>query len=522
MASAASYNFLLIDQVGQDKLLYNTPKLKETIATARYKKKDARIKEIERIKKQIPLAKPIVANKLKSILQEAEKKSDDISIDEIKETHSIFLNSQFKPWVESTFEYSKVSVNSKPAFGEKVVFDVPSYGNFISDMCFHIKLSELKPVSPEDKVRYANMLGHRLIKKVSLLINNVLIDSYPGEYYNAHYETFVSKDDKQAWLKCIGQEIALSGEIVPDPMSSHYRHSRKIYYGTQTLKNIQPEIDMFIPILFWFNTDKKCALLNNYKPGSVQISIELNRETDLMTCLDTISEIYHEKYITPQILESELYTNHIFVSDVIQDVFTNRVGFNLIRVHKYAEVLLDKNTDSVNLINYLKYPTEEIMIYARPVENEEGIDSLNLWNMNQFLDIVYLKECVAFKDTDGNYAIGINNIKIYEPTEIFTSAEMSFDETNGYDVDHPIFFTGYLPLVQKNVVSKGNSIMYFPYNMIPREYNPSGYANLSKCKKIRFAYTSDLVETKHTKLYVHAIAINFLVFNGDNAMLNYY
>ena len=61
----------------------------------------------------------------------------------------------------------------------------------------------------------------------------------------------------------------------------------------------------------------------------------------------------------------------------IQDIFISRIGFNLIRVHKYAEILLDKNMDNVSLLNYLKYPTEEIIIYARPKENENGIDSLN-------------------------------------------------------------------------------------------------------------------------------------------------
>lgn len=522
MASAASYNFLLIDQIGHDKMLYNTPKLKEAIVAARYKKRKARLSEIERIEKQITLATPVIADRLKAILEEVKQRSDDITVDEIKQTHGVFLNSQFKPWVESTFEYSKTSVNSKPSFGEKVSFDVPAYGNFISDMCLHLRLSELRPVSSEDKVRYANMLGHRIIKKVSLVINNVVIDSYPGEYYNVFYETAVSKDDKSAWLKCIGQEIALEGEITPDPMSSYYRHSRKVYYGTQTLKSFQPEIELFIPLLFWFNIDKKCALLNNYKQGTMKIEVELNQDNIIMTCLDTASEIYHEKYIVPKILEAELYTNHIFVNNEIQEVFVNRVGFNLIRVHKSAEITLDKNRDSISLFNYLKYPTEEIIAYARPIENEEGLDSLNIWNINQFLDIKYVKECVAFKDTDGNYAIGINNIKFYEPKDIFNLVELSFDEVNGYDVDHPTFFSGYLPLVQKKIFSKGNNVLYFPYCMTPRKYNPSGHANLSKCKKILFTYESDSIESRPAKLYIHSLAINFLISNGTDAILNYY
>ncbi len=540
MASASAYNLLVIDDVEQDKLLYNTAKLKETIAIAKYKNRQKILLEIEEIRSQLAFLNEskqstvseqeiqdydIMINKLTDIYQQKFANVDNMSnpsVGDIKNSHEIFLNSQFKPWVESTFEYSKTSVNSKPQFGESVEFVVPSYGNFLSDMVFHIKIDKLMPESPEDKVRYANMLGHKIIKKVKLFINNILIDEYPGEFYNAYYETYVSKDKKSAWLACIGQETAIEGEMVADPVNSHYRETKKIYNGLQTLKNEQPVTELFIPLLFWFNLDKRNSILNNYNSGTVKIVIDLEQENQFITCLDTISELYNEKYIKPSILESELYTNHIFVSEEIQDIFTSRVGFNLIRIHKYAEINLDKDRDSISLLSYLKYPTEEIIIYARPEENEKGIDSLNIWNKNKIMNINYVKDCVVFQENGGDYNIGINNFKIYETKEIFNCIELSFDGTTSYGADNPLFFSGYLPLISKNVFSKDNSIYYFPYNMMTREYNPSGYANLSKSKKINFYYESDFIEDKkNVKLYIHSIGINFLVFNNTSAMLNF-
>jgi hypothetical protein len=539
MASAAAYNLLIINDIDQDKLLFNTAKLKETIAIAKYnnaKRLDIEISEIgdqinfltNKITSSIDDKEiqeySIVNDKLKYILNQKKSTYSNMinpSVDNIKETHEIFLNSQFKPWVESTFEYSKTSVNSKPQFGESVEFTIPTNGNFISDMVLHLKIGKLCPESSEDKVRYANMLGHKMIKKVQLFINNNLIDEYSGEYYNAYYETTVTEDNKLAWLKCIGQEIGIVGEMIPDPVNSSFKESKTFYNGLQTLKNEQEEFELFIPLLFWFNIDKKCALLNNYGTGSVKVVITLEQDNQFIACLDTISEIYNEKYIKPSILESELYTNHIFVSEEIQDIFISRIGFNLIRVHKYAEILLDKNIDNVSLLNYLKYPTEEIIIYARPKENENGIDSLNTWDKNFVLDIKYLKDCVVFKEDNGDYSFGINNYKIYEPKEIFTTMQLSFDGTSSYGQDHPNFFSSYLPLINNKSFSKGNGMYYFPYNMITREYNPSGYANLSKSKKIQFSYESNIIEEKNVKLYVHAVAINFLVFNSTSAMLNY-
>ena len=540
MANASAYNLLVIDDVEQDKLLYNTAKLKETIAIAKYKNKQKILKEIKETKEQLSFLLSsrdstvndkeiadynVIIKKLTSVLDDKTSTVDNManpSTEDLKTTHNIFLNSQFKPWVESTFEYSKTSVNSKPQFGHTVEFEVPSYGNFISDMAFHIKLGQLKPESPEDKVRYANMLGHKLIRRVKLFINNVLIDEYPGEFYNAYYETYVSKDKKAAWMACIGQEIGMEGEMVADPVNSHFRETKKIYNGFQTLKSTQDGVELYIPLLFWFNLDKKNALLNNYKAGTIKIIIELEQDNQLITCLDTISEVYHEKYVKPEILETELYTNHIFVSEEIQDIFTSRVGFNLIRVHRFAEINLDKNKDNISLLQYLRYPTEEIIVYARPGENETGIDSLNIWNKNKVMNINYVKDCVVFQENGGDYNIGINNFKIYESSEIFSCIELSFDGTTCYGADSPVFFSGYLPLISKNVFSKDNSVYYFPYNMCTREYSPSGYANLSKTKKINFYYESDVVESKGVvKLYVHGISINFLVFNNTSAMLNF-
>ena len=161
MASASTYNLLIIDDIEQDKLLYNTSKLKETIAIAKHNNKKKIQTEIKDINSQILFLQEqlnqtlddkdaedykLLHNKLKQILNEKLSTIENMSnpsIGDIKKTHEIFLNSQFKPWVESTFEYSKVSVNSKPQFGESVEFTIPSYGNFLSDMLFHIKIGEL-------------------------------------------------------------------------------------------------------------------------------------------------------------------------------------------------------------------------------------------------------------------------------------------------------------------------------------------------------------------------------------------
>ena len=65
--------------------------------------------------------------------------------------------------------------------------------------------------------------------------------------------------------------------------------------------------------------------------------------------------------------------------------------------------------------------------------------------------------------------------------------------------------------------------MYFiAYNLTPKKYQPSGYQNLSKSRKIYFSYESDTIEDNApVKLYIHATAVNFLMYNNVSAILNF-
>lgn len=541
MVNASAYKLLVLEDANLDKLLYSTVKLKETIEIAKINNRKKLDEEIRDLQDKLISLKTImdsavddveyskyrdIYNKLEEILNNKKNSYENMiqpSTADLKKTHEVFLNSQFKPWIESTFEYSKTSINSKPNFGEVVEFAVPNYGNFLSDMNIHIKIGELTPESEEDTVRYAEMLGHKIIKKVQLIINNNLIDEYHGEYYNVYYDSYISEDKKKCWLNCIGQETLETGELVQDPLDNTHKEIKYISNGFQTLKSKHGEVELFIPLLFWFNIDKKSALLNNYEFGTVKIRVEFEVESKIMTCLDYVNNLYNEKYVKPSILECELYTNHIFVSKEIQDIFTSRVGFNLIRTHKTAEVYLDKNIGSINLNNYLKHPAEEVCIYARPEENENGLDSLNIWNKNCIMNIKYIKTPIVFKEADGNYNFGINNIKMYEKEEIFSYVSFSYDGSSTFGEDTPLFFNSYLPLVAgDNFYSKGSKIMYFNYSMLSRNYNPSGSINLSKAKNIRFNYESKKIEqVKPVKLYIHTKNINFLIFNNSNAVLNF-
>jgi hypothetical protein len=540
MANAAIYNLLSFNDKDQDKYLIDNERLLRNLNAIKQNNISNLNNELYILKRQyLELTNSLIKivdteefnikknelNRLKDYIKTKTDNYEDLikpSIEDIQSSHFLFMNNQYKPFVESSHGYSKVTVNTKPLFGGEILFDVPADGNFISDMVLHIQLSELTPKNVNDKVRYADYLGHKIIKNIQFIINNNIIDEYSGEYYNVHYNNIVPENKKKAWLSSIGQETPIDGILLQDPVNSDYKEHRIIYNGNQTIKSSHGVVELFIPLLFWFNIHQKSCLLNNYPQGKVKIKVNFEESTNLMTCVDVVNDIYHENYNTPVFNECELYTNNIYINEDIQDIFISKLGFSLIRTHKKIEVLLNLDRDNISLSDELKFPVEDIAFYARPVENEIGIDSLDTWHRNAVLKLVNIKTPVIYK-LAGIDTLGINNIKFYEETPVFESFNLSVNGGSIHGTDVPLFYQAYLPYASgKNITSNNKHIYFISYNLFPKQFQPSGYVNMTKSREIYFNYSSKLIENnKPVKLYLHATCLNFLVFNNITGCLNF-
>lgn len=540
MTTAAEYILLNFDDKDQDALLANNIGLLNNIDTIIKDNTNKINQELSNIRYHIlQLQNSLITTldnstyitikaNIEKLTKELESKIEQFNIistpsfDQIRQSHFIFMNTQYKPFVECSFNYIKESINSKPTYGSSVDIPISVNGDFLSDMVLHVQLSELRPISSTDKVRYADFLGHKLIKTVQLIINNIKIDEYTGEFYNAYYNTLLPDGKKKAWLECVGQETPVEAMLIQDPVNDNYREKKWICSGNQTLKSSHSDVDLYIPLLFWFNVNKNEMFLNNFPFGSVVIRVEIEESTNIMTCLDVENDLYHEGYITPTINEFEIYANHIYINNDVRDIFIARLGFTLIRTHIQVNRILNQDNDSISLSADLKYPIEDLIVYARPGINETGIDSLNLWHKNSVQIIRNIPVPVIY-NSSGAEQLGINNISYYDEKPLFDHINISIDNTSNHGSNTPAFYQSYVPLVSgKHIYSNNNNVYYMPYNLYPRKYQPSGYVNMTKSRRIYFEYSSSLVGAfMPVNLYVHAHAVNFIVYDGKKCMLNF-
>jgi hypothetical protein len=318
----------------------------------------------------------------------------------IEKSHVIFVNGSFKPFVSCGFEYNLAQSKGKTGLGQEISFTLPVFGEFVNDAVVHIKLKGLAANDIRDRVRYVSMLGHKLMTKTSFKVGANPLDEYYSEDYNNHFEFHVPPGKKNGWLRNIGQEIPTMGHITADPTYDFQREYRWFGFGNQTFKQSHDEIELWIPLIFWFQ-DVRNSIPNFLMPyGQTDIIIQLASASDIVGFLDNGGG---GAYTAPTISLCELYVNNIFLMPEISKLFTKKFGFSLIRTHGRHTQELQVSSQNVHL-NSLKWPTECLYVSFRPKAN---LAMSQYWHKSSTLTLTNVKVPVVAKNsalvTTGNF-----------------------------------------------------------------------------------------------------------------------
>lgn len=458
---------------------------------------------------------------------------------DIERTHILFMNAHFKPFAAIGYEYNKVQPQSGTAlFGSTIQFSIPQFGDFFNDMVFHCKISGTNAVNNAQatnnlngKFRYAELLGHKLLKKVTFDVNGNHLDEYTSDVMNTHFAFYVSKDKEVGYKRGIGQQVPIPA-IVNDPFSdTAFQYS--LLDGPQTPKTTHDEIDLWIPLLFWFNTDPRLSIPSVSIPyGQRFITLELET-LDRLTSGDA--------FVDPIITDASLYINNIFVNPEIHDIFIKRIGFNLIRVHRTQRQVIEAGHDEILLSN-LKWPITVMYVCFKPSENEDSIEN---WHRCGLID--EREACVAasqpaptppgstFKQLVSR---GADYKKCIRPVSTLGVSAHGIPIYNSATPSS--FYNTYIPYTygpEKIRTPDDCGAFMIPFCLYPGSYQPSGHINISRAREFYLNYTSatvpagfvgartpgdDIISADNPAIMVVvAIAINFLLISDGSAVLRY-
>lgn len=446
-------------------------------------------------------------NRLKIILQKEihDNNTDNISdtsllninqswlpiVNDINKTHVMFVNNTYKPFVATGFEYNKISASGIVSFGSKIDFVLPVFGDYINDIVVHVRLTGLQAISLLDRVRYVSLLGHRLFNNIDFSINNNKLDSYTTDDYNTYYQFHVPPNKQIGWLRNMGQEIPNESYLTPNPTTDMYRQLSFICDGNQTFKQVHNVVELWIPLLFWFN-DVRNSLPNISIPyGQTKVTLTLSDINDICTSLNGGGG----GLFKPPVIETmELYMNNIFMNVEVTNIIMKRFGFSLIRVHGKHSEIVSVNQGSI-LLNQLKWPTENLYTCFQPISN---LSLSQYWHNVSVLTQKSIKVPVTVQNETLAITGDVLNANLNTAELLGVSSLLS--SIDNYYTSYAFYITG--------------GLGYNSNNNETNQYNIQDYIGLSKTIVIENTWFGNIIPDATTtfKLVPYQIAINNTIY----------
>jgi hypothetical protein len=474
------------------------------------------------------------------------------SLGDIEQTHIIFVHGNFKSYASTNFEYYRAnpqggSSSLKTNATTPVDFQIPQYGDFIGDVVAHVVLNfptytETDAVTsgtPDWLIRACDYPGLRLLQNVSLSVNSNDLDTYDSEISVFTNQFMVPPHKRDAFDRCVGQEAKhlvpqtswgmVSMNSITDTTATVLpRMWGTFTNGAQTPRNAlvaaSSSIEMFIPLNL-FHSDIRLALPAVCLPSNQRYFRLVLASTQQMfgfaPSAATMATTNHPAANMQGAVIStlELFINNIFVHDEVHEIFIDRVGFNLIRIHKAQDFNLSVASDQPQLSQF-KFPTETIFIGVRPVTNT-GSAAANTE------DVFLTRWCKYSGQTDSAVVANASSASLIFRVPSYTRTVDTIGLiSQGVDLykDFPTgLFDSYIPFNYGGVnicaPKAGDGALMATFAFYPGTYQPSGYINISRSQQFYWKYTSTYISSGSAS--VRSVALNFLVITNGNAYLRY-
>lgn len=224
-------------------------------------------------------------------------------------------------------------------------------------------------------MRWCAFPGERLFRRVQMEVNGNPLDEYTFHAVCFHRDYRVAPNKVVGWDRCVGQEDGQKGFVsqplwasngfAPSEITS--RVGAVAYTGNQTPSGQKTgSLEMFIPLLFWYNNDVRLAVPSVAIPyGQRFINIDLESSDNLYGLVPRGASTWAAPGGTltdasTVITTFELYINNIFVNPEVHKIYIKRIGFSLIRVHRQQVYTVTSETSL--LLNQLKWPIEWLYV----------------------------------------------------------------------------------------------------------------------------------------------------------------
>jgi hypothetical protein len=449
----------------------------------------------------------------------------------IRETHNIYFQKEFKPFIPVTSIYNKIKPSGSSAgviahSGGHLIFELKSIGNFTSDISLHVKISSIK--SPKDGVllRYCAYPGIRLLENVQLKSDAIVVDEYGPDDVIAHSRFEVSADQQTTWDRNMGQQQVHKGSYFNVDHNEYFEYTN----GIQTPQSTLPDVDLYIPLQFWFCKDPEQALFNGPERATQRtITFDIAQLKYIISAWTLDPDAPGGLVRAPLPIESvkcdfTLVINDLCVMpEVYEHISRQPYLLNLIRVHKKIVTPVKAQGDNI-LLDKFKFPTEYMIVRAKSRSLANDPDR---WYLSGGIIETQMIRAACYSTVqNGNTLVAYNATDVNRVVPVLKSLAV---RAKGHDVYHPAsteFYSGYLPSrynsFTKNRPGADPNISIIPFCVKPGQYDPSGYLNFKVGHELNLDFTLlDNINHYDYDIITCISALNFLLTTGDSIKLKY-
>lgn len=212
----------------------------------------------------------------------------------------------------------------------------------------------------------------------------------------------------------------------------------------------------------------------------------------------------------------------------IHKIFIKRIGFTLIRVHRF-QTISTALSDQEFLLQSLKWPIEALFVGMRVTSQKTSLGNWHKFTKTTAtsfnLPNLITNNTTAICDTTGTGSA--TQPVVFTMAQATCSANVEAETLDRVTISaHGISLYNDLPAGFFNYYTtytfggtniktpKDKGILMIPFNLYPGTYQPSGHVNISRAREFYIKYSSSVVSSSNpAELIIVASAINFLLIN---------
>jgi hypothetical protein len=201
-----------------------------------------------------------------------------------------FFKVVYRRHTNFSMEAIEQTFNGAADFGKRVTCTVSRNGDLMHRVYLQVTVPEVE-VPVNGKFRWLNWLGHILIKNVEVEIGGQRIDKHYGDWLHIWNELTQTSGHKSGYANMVGNVPRLTQKT-----------------GSTSVVTRVPEVDLYIPLEFWFCRNPGLALpLIALQYHEVKINIEFRSASDCYWSGGSVS------VATPMLAAASLYVDYIYL-----------------------------------------------------------------------------------------------------------------------------------------------------------------------------------------------------------------